>query len=293
MRWDLAREGVAVTELGDEEFRHLYTRSERIQDFTDRIQVRSVTNRSLLPSIDLGVEHAEWVDVLHLARELELPVWSDDLGLRRLARGLGLIAFGTPSVVEAVRDSTVVSSSDTEVIEAAIRTAFDTLIELAADMVVDLPLGSEGTLQLAASERWRPGAGAVALSRPAWWAANPDGLETLLEIYSRVSEDVLENRSGWQYSAMYGVASALDPDAAAVVLAMLAMIGFGEDEPDDEERVRGLRRAREIAAVHHLPDPAGAVAAAAASLGKAGRCDEPEATAARILASLNSADLEQ
>jgi predicted nucleic acid-binding protein len=291
MRWDPERDGIATTELSDEEFRRLYDRSERVQSYTDRVRVRAVTDRTVLSQLANEREHAEWVDVLHLALERRLPIWSDDLGLRRIARELGLVAFGTPAVVDAIRDLAIENSTDTDVDEV-IAAAFDTQIELAADMIVDLPLGTEGLLRLAEADGWKARAGAFALSRPAWWAANPDGIAALRRIYSEAQEKAPDDLPAWQYAAMYGTARVLQPEAASALLAILAMIGYDEDEPTDETRLDGLRRARHAAADIGYPDPAGAVPAAAAALAKAGKCADPEQLATRILEALDVSESE-
>lgn len=290
IRWDPEGDGIAMTELSDEEFMRLYDRSERVQSYTDRVQVRAVTERTALTQLANEREHAEWVDVLHLALERQLPIWSDDLGLRRIARELGLISFGTPAVVDAIRDLVIENSTDTDVDEAAIAAAFDTQVELAADMIVDLPLGTEGLLRLAEADGWKARAGAFALTRPAWWVANSDGIAALRRIYGEARDKAPDDLPAWQYAAMYGTARALQPEAASAVLAFLAMLGYDEDEPTDETRLDGLRRARQTAADLGHPDPASAVPAAAAALAKAGKCADPEQLATRILEALDSSE---
>jgi tetratricopeptide (TPR) repeat protein len=292
IRWDPERDGIAMTELSDEEFKRLYDRSERVQSYTDRVQVRAVTERTAFTQLANEREQSEWVDVLHLALERQLPIWSDDLGLRRIARELGLISFGTPAVVDAIRDLAIENSTDTDVDEASIAAAFDTQVELAADMIVDLPLGTEGLLRLAEADGWKARAGAFALARPAWWVANRDGIAALRRIYGEARDKAPDDLPAWQYAAMNGAARALQPEAASAVLAILAMLGYDEDEPTDETRLDGLRRARQTAADLGHPDPAGAVPAAAVALAKAGKCADPERLAIRVLEGLDSSESE-
>lgn len=282
MRWDPERDGVTITELGDEEFRRIYERSVLVQSFTDRVQVRAVADRTLLSEFTDVPENAEWVDVLRLALERELPIWCDDLGLRRFAREVGLVAFGTPAIVATIRDLSIEQSPDPG-LDAAIGLAFDTQVELAADRIVDLPLGVEGLLRIAEADGWRARAGAAAIARPAWWAANPDGITALRRIFAEAQGEVPDDLPDWQYAAMYGIARALQPEAASTLLAILAILGFDEETPTDETRLVGLRRARQIAAELGHPDPAGAIPAAAVELAKAGKCADPEQLATRLL----------
>jgi hypothetical protein len=283
IRWDSERDGIAMNELSAEEFRRLYERCERVQEYVDRIQVRTVTERTALAELADDRRHAEWVDVLELALERELALWSDDLGLRRLARAFGLTAFGTPAVVDAIRDQAIEDAIDGGMIEAAISFGIDAQVELAADMVVDLALGTEGLLRLAKADGWGARAGAFVLSRPAWWVANSDGLAALRKIYGAAAEVAPDSLPAWQFAAMDGAARALQPEAASLVLAFLAMLGYDEDEPEDEVRLEGLRRARQIAADLGYPDPVGALPAAASGLAKAGKNLDPEEVVTRVL----------
>lgn len=292
VRWDSERGGIAMSELSNEEFKRIYRRSERLQSYTDRLQVRAVTDRTVFTQLTNEREHDEWTDVVHLALERQLPIWSDDLGLRRMARELGVAAFGTPAIVDAIRDLAIKNSTQAEVDQAAIAAAFETQIELAADMVVDLPLGTDGLLRLAEADGWKARAGAFALSRPAWWVANPDGISALRQIYGEARDKAPDALPAWQHAAMYGTARALQPEAASAVLATLAMIGYDEDEPTDETRLDGLRRARETAADLGHPDPAGAVPAAASVLARSGKCADPEQLATRILEALDPSESE-
>lgn len=285
--WDTERESIVVTELSDEEFKRLHSRSERVQSYTDRVSVRAITRRTGLTEFANQREHAEWVDVLHLALERKLSIWSDDLGLRRLAREIGLVAFGTPAVVDAIRDLALENSMDTDIDATTITEAFDTHVELASDMIVDLPLGTEGLLRIAEADGWKARAGASVLARPSWWIANPGGIYALRHIYGMAKDRAPDDLPAWQYAAMYGTARALRPEATPAILAILAMIAYGEDEPTDDSRLVGLRRARQIAADLSHPDPATAVASAAVALAKAGKCADPEQLTARILGALD------
>jgi len=287
IRWDSERDGIVINELSAEEFKRLYERSERVQEYADRIQVRSVTERTALAELADDRKHAEWVDVLELALEHRLPLWSDDLGLRRLARALGLTAFGTPSVVDAIRDQAIESATDGVMIDEAIASAFDAQVELAADLVVDLALGTEGLLRVAKADDWNARAGAFVLTRPAWWLANADGVSALRTIYKTAREVAPDSLPAWQLAAMYGVARALQPKPASMVLALLAMLGYDEDDPGDEVRLDGLRRARRTAADLGLPDPVGALPAAAVALARAGKSLDPEKLVTRILKAID------
>lgn len=282
IRWDSIRAELVATELSADEFRRMHRRSELVQQYADRIEVREVAERTVLADLMVSREHSEWIDVLQLAVDREAPLWSDDLALRRLARDLGVVAFGTPAVVDAVRDDELDRADDTS-LDQAIDAAFDRILELASDMIVDLPLGDEGLLLLAQADGWRPGAAAAAMSRPAWWAANPHGVAVLERIYESCAGEVPEFLPAWQYAAMLGTARLLEPTAASAVLATLALLGYGESEPTDDVRISGLREARQVASDLGYPDPLSAVAASAMALARTGKCREPERMAERLV----------
>lgn len=285
MHWDSNRAGIVVTNLDGDEFRRIHRRSEIVQSYSDRIEVGATTDRTVLTELAGAREHAEWVDVLQLAKDRRLPLWSDDLGLRRTARSLGLSAFGTPAVVDAVRDVAVERATGPS-IDEVIDWAFDVQLELAADMIVDLPLAEDDLIRLAEADGWRARAAAAALARPAWWAANPTGFAAVRRIYREARSAAPGDLVGWQWAAMYGAARALQPEAASAVLATLGMIGFDGDDPSDSERIAGMVAARRVAADLGHPDPAGAVSAVAAALAKDGRCTDPSALAYRVLDAL-------
>lgn len=288
LRWDPEQEGIVMTELSAQEFRRLHHRVEQVQNYADRLQVRTVTVRTHLSALEDEGRHAEWTDVIHLTAEHNLAIWSDDLGLRRLARQLGLVAFGTPAVIDAVRDLALEQSTTPDAVNAAINRAFELQIELAADMVVDLPVGSGGLLRLATADGWKARSGAAVISRPFWWVENPDGIDAVLEIYQKARDEAPGDLATWQAAAMYGVARAFTPEVASGVLALLALLAFGEDDPAEETLMESMRRARQAAADLGHPDPTGAIQAAANYLAKTGKCDDPDELIRRVHHGLDS-----
>ncbi len=124
---------------------------------------------------------------------------------------------------------------------------------------------------------------AVALSRGSFWIWTDDALTLLLAVYEGAREHAAENLAGWQFAAMYGAASNREPEAAASLLAVLALLAFG-GEPTDEERADSLRRARQVATELGVPDPAGGLLSAAALLVKGGVVDDAAELVRRVLA---------
>jgi hypothetical protein len=161
---------------------------------------------------------------------------------------------------------------------------------LAEDMIVDLALGEDDVLTLAERDEWVPRAGAAVPSRAAWWAWQRDALRSLLTLYSRIRDSRPEGLPDWQFAAMFGVARAFRPvDAAAKLLAVLALIGYGPTATD-AEILDGVRRARRVATELTLPDPAAQLPAAAVELARMVMCRDPEKLVDRILVALDAGD---
>jgi hypothetical protein len=217
-----------------------------------------------------------------LAHNQGTALWSDDLGLRRLARGAGVACFGTPALIDALRDRGL---------ENAAPSAYDAILEqtaadnrdLALDLTVDVALHLHDLLQIAEHDGWLPKAAAAVLSRASWWAWQPRPFQDLLDLYHQVSIHAPAFLPDWQHAAMVGLAKAIRPaDAAARTLAAMALLGFGVDVTIDLVTA-GMRRARRIATELNLPDPLAHLAAAASALASAGHCPDPQALTTAVL----------
>ncbi|UFN44549.1 DUF4365 domain-containing protein [Nocardioides okcheonensis] len=292
MHWDETRGRVVITELTDDEFMRLLRRSEAVSEYIDRLSVRSPGKPTVYADLHDDDMHSVWIDPIQLAEDEGLTLWSDDLGLRRAARAVGVIAFGTPALLDALRDTALrAAGHDHDAIDQAVKTGLDWLRELAADHIVDLPLPAETVYTLAADESWNPmSSAAVALSRGSFWIWTDNALTLLMAIYAGAREQAEETLMGWQSAAMYGAASNREPEAAASLLAILALVAFG-GEPTDEERADSLRRARQVATELGVPDPAGGLPSAAALLAEGGAVDDAPDLVRRVLAILEEVDL--
>jgi tetratricopeptide (TPR) repeat protein len=282
LRWDEDLGHVIMTDLSDEEFMRLLKRAESVERYIDRLAVRAPGPATVYAELHKDETQAPWLDVLQLAADEDGVLWSDDLGMRRAARAVGVTAFGTPALVDALRDNAIAASTTADDDIAAIKLAVSRNLELAGDHVVDLMLGPEDVLVLAEGDGWKPRAGAVAISRPSFWMWNDRALTVLKLIYRRARVDAPESLVEWQMAAMHGAAQLAQPEAAAAVLAILALVGFGES-PSDQERADALRRARHIATELGHPDPAGGLPRAARILADDREGDDPENLVKRIL----------
>lgn len=284
MRWDDLLGGVIMTELSDDEFMRLLKRSDGVRQYIDRLTVRTPGKSTIYTELKDAEQHAVWIDPLQLAIDEDASLWSDDLGLRRAARAVGIRAFGTPSLLDALRDKGIeAAGEDQNAIERVLEGAISTIKELAADHIVDLPIPPEEVFALAEEQDWNANsAAAVVLSRGSFWEWTQGALSLLQVIYGEAREHAPDSLAGWQLAAMFGAASSRQPEAAASVLAVLALVAFGGD-PGDHDRAESLRRARLVATDLGVPDPAGGLPRAAALLAEGGACKDPDELVRRIL----------
>lgn len=288
LTWDTDESALIFRDLEQKEFVRQLRRAEALESLAQKLPVRVVAEVSLLEEVGREAEHAAWVHSIQLAKEEALALWSDDLGLRRLGRELGLSCFGTPALIDALRDRSLEMSSTKESDDAAIQVATSANLLLAQDLVVDLALAEGDVLILAEQDEWLPRAAAAVLTRAAWWAWHEQPFGLLMELYASVRESKPESLPSWQSSAMTGVGKlSTDPDTSAKLLALAALIGYGLPVAD-EEVLEGMRRARGVSAELGLPDPGLQVPAAVAELARMGLCDEPDDLANRILAGMEN-----
>jgi uncharacterized protein DUF4365/TPR-GreAB-C-PIN type conflict system protein len=286
LRWDESRRQVVASDLSDEEFMRQLRRAEAVERYVDRLVVRTPGAPTVYSELDRTDRATPWRDTLQLANDEAAVVWSDDLGMRRAARGAGLKAFSTPALVDALRDIAIEAGSSEAADVEAIRETVRRNLELARDHVVDLPIAPEDLLVLATDDDWHPRAAAVALSRPSFWMWNDRAFAALAVVYKEARIHAPETLVEWQFAAMHGAGQLASREAAAAVLALLAMVGFGL-EPSDQERADSLRRARQVASGLELPDPIGGLPRAAQTIADGGACDDPEELVKRIMALLD------
>ncbi len=270
-----------LTPLHPDEFVRQLRRSADLVKLAASLPSRPVTGCDALSELADEPRFSPWVDPIQLAHELGRPLWSDDLAVRRLARSVGVNAFGTPGLVTAINEkaaATATADGITEVVEkAAMRNR-----AMAADRIVDLHFGFGDIFRLAQSEAWEPAAGALALSRPSWWAWNEIRMDELIPLFTAVRAELPEAIDAWQISAMTGAAHAiLDAAGRSRVLCTLALLGWDHIDPLAHLR-DSMQRARAVAESLGHPDPAGELAAVA-GLPTTDQDDEVDAEISRTI----------
>ncbi len=176
----------------------------------------------------------EWLSAVTVAQELGLPVWADDIALRRIARSMGVAAFGSLDLIEAFADG-----SDLATARAALR----------EKRVVDLPLDDPWHV-IAARSNWDPSSPlAVALSRPAPWSDVTSAWAQFRLLFRRRPADMSpQHVAQWAFLTASGLALAAEPPIRPkVVSALLAWVVFNADPLfEDVQAHSGTRSHSEV-----------------------------------------------
>ena len=168
---------------------------------TDASPATSVTLR-------LNVE-GPWAAPLELALTTGLPLWSDDVLLREIAREAGAAAFGSMALTEVLITQGLLPDTLTEDRE-----------RLLGEFVVDIPLEPDLAMRQGEADDWLPRSVAATLSRPAPWY-RPDALTTWSAITQAVATHQPTQLELWVHQASLG-ASATGPAAYTTLARILA-----------------------------------------------------------------------
>lgn len=233
-----------------EEHRLIRERTDAMEGVVRRTSIKDVTS-VLFTETPREIRETPWLSAIQLAVQEDLPLWCDDLAVRRLARGVGVKTFSTWAMVEVLRDARLESARDPEEVEDVVGFAARVVHEMLREYVVDLPVTFEQLMVQARDDDWVPAASGVAISRPAWWVWQPNPIYEVLRVYMVVRRSDASQLRGWQTAVMLGAArSAATPEDARRLLAMLALLGRDHEfdhEPVFEDLVDGCRNARGVA----------------------------------------------
>jgi hypothetical protein len=194
------------------ESNHLLERCDSMLRLAD--QVGTIQHDKIVHLEDLGFDSVcPWVMTLDAAIEQDCVVWCDDVGLRRILRGMGVPSFGTATLIELLEGRGSISSEQSILIKE----------ELIKERLVDLDPGTEILLKIARGEIWRPGSVALVLSRPLIWGDSEAACRLFLEIFDRAS---VADLNLWARAAAKGLVSASPGQTASSNLTRLATVVF-------------------------------------------------------------------
>lgn len=196
---------VRVSEADPAAAAGLVRHAEWVDAELDRMPVAERTSLSHLARGDeLSDRFLSWLAALDQAKELGQPLWSDDVGLRALAKAEAVPAFGTVAVLEVLRDDDVISEPQFQTALRAFRSEY----------VVDLPLDADWMNEAAAADGWQAGAVAMQFARPSAWEDELTARRLWAELLHQVIDHDALLAPAWLHCAAQGIAKARVPAVA-------------------------------------------------------------------------------
>lgn len=216
---------------------------------------------------------------IRLAKELGVPLWSDERAMRAFARSDGVPAFATFSLLRAL----VGSGALTEDAQTA------AILQMLRNGIVDFEIEPAVVLELAASEGWNGQRAGIFLSRSTSWT-DP---ATALDLYGKgLRETVVREPSlmaQWSFAASVGAARRSSSPCTMPPVVLLS--GFSAIELQPEHLPNLLAGVRAAASLLQCADPLPAAATLLAASLRKSFGESIAATAfTRLIADLNPED---
>jgi hypothetical protein len=200
--WDPARQRPVLTEVPKDVVDGWSTEAQLLVDRLSLVDVvPDSPNRS-----------GTWDSAILLAKDLQIPLWADDVAIRQLARTFAVPAFGTLDLINILVERG-------ELGRDAAEQALDALVDARA---VDLPVLDRLTA-IARQSGWHPdGYAALLLTRPRSWVPQRDGLARYIAFMRALPNDIEDTAlAQWAEAAATGLAWATPPPARPRVVASL------------------------------------------------------------------------
>jgi excisionase family DNA binding protein len=213
MGWDPKRDRPLLTDVEPEQADAWAQEAEALLDRTRSTQVTSV--RETASQRDLALE--VMLAPVRLAKELGVPLWSDDRAMRILARNEGVDAFGIGSILRAM--AAMGRIEDTQLA--------DSFVSLMRHAVVDFPVPRELVLRLALEQKWQGGAAAIVLSRPSFWTSPDAALDVFKACVVEAAATEPNSLPQWSFAAGIGCARRLGHPRQCDTVAAVMLSGFG------------------------------------------------------------------
>ena len=200
--WDTRQQRPVINQTTAEEARAHADAAEQVWADAQCLQVAPVAATT---------RRYRWLSAITVAQELGIPVWADDIVIRRLARTMGIPAFGSLDLINAFADADGVTAA---------------VASFRENRVVDIPI-HEPWHNLAKNAQWHVNSSlALAISRPAAWRDLPESFNKFRSLIRRRPNDMEPQQTAtWAHLAANGLAMATIPPARPrVVSALLAWV---------------------------------------------------------------------
>ncbi|WP_329060561.1 DUF4365 domain-containing protein [Amycolatopsis sp. NBC_01480] len=214
---------------------------------------------------------APWLGPIGLAKQRGIPLWSDDLAQRRLARTLGVEAFGTTTLQQLRAEDRLNGEEVDDVqFQEALEARRQEVIDALAARIVDLPTDRDVVISQGRAEAWNEQVALVTIGRQGWWHMAVNPWSDLRSILAAVEADGGHSDT-WRHHAMWGVARVApdDPNRTALLLACVALVCV-DDTLNDDRTVEYLGAAGSVAVQFGAKVPSEFLVEAATDLDSAG-----------------------
>ena len=141
----------------------------------------------------------------------DVALMCDDLTLRRIARDLGVTAFGTSALLEGLSATGNLDMADVDLAHEILGSAY----------CVDLPLSLQSLTRIAEQDDWHPKSAAFFFSRPVAWLDGTQAFNAWRAICEQVATHEPQAVAGWLYAAVLGIGRLRAHYAVAGVAAEL------------------------------------------------------------------------
>jgi tetratricopeptide (TPR) repeat protein len=258
-------------------------RTEAIEAASRMLEIRTVEGDLTMTGRWEELGRPAWLDSIELASREGVPLWSDDLGHRRVAQGLGLATFSTVNLLQAQ----ILRRLDANPTDADIEQVVEDQAKLHRALIehrfVDQPTTEADLHASIAAHAGVLSPAVEVVARRSWWS----GHETL-EWWPRVAESVRTHSSAtlrtWQAKTMVGLLEVAAEGEGPRHVAVLAILGCGPS-PDLEDATEGMLMADEICADYGRPAASDSLAWALASL----KIKDPEEFARLLTEAMSTA----
>ena len=199
---------------------------------------------------------AAWLAPIELAKSRNLVLWSDDVALRKLARSVGVQAFGTVSLLEHLANKAInaIADGDEESIEQLVVERREEVARAIKAGVVDVPIEIDHLIDVATAEDFPVDLAQCTVGRAAWWEWSTSRHQDIDRLLTAITDPATAEI--WRTIAMDGAASLSpwNPTQAGGLVILAAIAGRGPN-PNPSEIAASIKAGEQIAARHEAASP--------------------------------------
>lgn len=243
LSWDLDRGRPVLAETSAEEFEHIEAHIQWVESTARTLSVADTPAES--PDIADANTFGSWLGSAEFAAAAHLPLWADDVGLRRVGRAEGAPAFGTDALLSVLTERRLIAQEQHD----------EALTTLRDNYCVDLPLDADWVMQRAERDEWRPGVAQFAFSRAATWSDLQDAFECWRGCAAAAGTQSADLVADWVYAATFGLCQAVEGDLARRLVAGLLVTAAGAVRSASSEFARCVEAVKSGCEEHGVDQP--------------------------------------